>query len=206
MASRTWASTVPSQSRKPAVSWAVSKEVWPAGQGRWSYSSTVCWWDLTWSTVSWCGDLSRREVWTCWSMSRGGPQRWSTEQSTSTHAGIEMQSTAGAVQPGEEKAAKWPDSGLSDLKGSYRKERDRIFRKDCGDRPRGNNFKLKESFRLVIKKKKSYTVRALRYWNRFAQWCGWCHIPRDFQGKTGSSLGQPDLAVVSLFIEGNWTR
>ena len=180
MASRTWASTVPSQSRKPAVSWAVSKEVWPAGQGRWSYSSTVCWWDLTWSTVSWCGDLSRREVWTCWSMSRGGPQRWSTEQSTSTHAGIEMQSTAGAVQPGEEKAAKWPDSGLSDLKGSYRKERDRIFRKDCGDRPRGNNFKLKESFRLVIKKK------------NLTQWGHW-------DTGTGSPSGVVDATSLETF-------
>ena len=31
---------------------------------------------------------------------------------------------------------------------------------------------------------------------------GRCPIPGDFQGKAGSGPGQPDLAVVSLFIAG----
>jgi len=31
--------------------------------------------DLTWSTASRCGVLSRGETWTCWSMSREGPQK-----------------------------------------------------------------------------------------------------------------------------------
>ena len=40
------------------------------------------------------------------------------------------------------------------LKGSYRKEEDRVFSRVCGDRTRGDGFKLKEGiFRLDIREK-----------------------------------------------------
>jgi len=41
---------------------AASKEVWPAGHGRWSCLSTLCCWGLTWNTVSRCGVLSTGET------------------------------------------------------------------------------------------------------------------------------------------------
>ena len=48
------------------------------------------------------------------------------------------------------------------LKGSYKKEGDRFFSRVCGDRTRGNGFKLKEGrFRLDIRKK-SFTERGVR--------------------------------------------
>ena len=52
------------------------------------------------------------------------------------------------------------------LKGSYRKEGDRLFSSVGGDRIRGNNFELKEeTFKLDIRKK-SFTVRVVRHWHR----------------------------------------
>jgi len=45
--------------------------------------STLCWCDLTWSTVSRCGVLSTGKTWACLSVSRGGPQKWSKAWSTS---------------------------------------------------------------------------------------------------------------------------
>ena len=66
---------------------------------------------------------------------------------------------AGAVKPGEEKAVMWPNSGLSVSKGELQEVGDRLFSSVCGNRMRGNGFKLKESsFRLDMRKK-PFTVR-----------------------------------------------
>ena len=52
------------------------------------------------------------------------------------------------------------------LKGSYRKEGDRLFSRVCGDKTGGNGFKLKKcKFRLDIGKK-YFTVRVVRHWNK----------------------------------------
>ena len=68
------------------------------------------------------------------------------------------------------------------LKGSYRKQGDRLFSRVCGDRTMGNGFRFKEKrFRLDIMQK-SFTVKVVRHQNRL---CGGHPILGDFQGLVG---------------------
>ena len=55
---------------------------------------------------------------------------------------------------------------LQYLKENYGKERDRLFSRVCCGRKGGNSFKLKERrFRLDIRKK-IFTIRVVRHWDR----------------------------------------
>ncbi|KFQ78503.1 hypothetical protein N337_11024, partial [Phoenicopterus ruber ruber] len=52
------------------------------------------------------------------------------------------------------------------LKGAYKKDGEKLFRRACCDRTRGNGFKLKEGrYRLDIRKK-FFTMRVVKHWNR----------------------------------------
>ena len=55
------------------------------------------------------------------------------------------------------------------LKGGYKREEHRIFIRASCDRTRGKGFKLKEGrFRLDIRKK-FFTIRVVKQWNRLSR-------------------------------------
>ena len=71
-----WASSKPLWQRRPTALWPALGNVSPAGLRRWSFPSTLPWWDQIWSAVSISGFPCVRETWTYWSKSTEGPLRW----------------------------------------------------------------------------------------------------------------------------------
>jgi len=72
------------------------------------------------------------------------------------------------------------------LKGAYMKDGEGLLTRVCSDRTRGNGCKLKEGrFRLDIRKK-FFTMRVVRHWNRLSR----------------EAVAAPSLAVLKARLDG----
>ena len=63
---------------------------------------------------------------------------------------------------------------------------------ECGDRTRGNGFKIKEKAHKLDTRKKFFFMRTVRPWYCCPESCG-CPIPGGAQGQAGWGPRQPEL-------------
>jgi len=79
-----------------------------------------------------------------------------------------------------------PIAAFQYLKGAYRKDGEGLFTRVCSDRTRGNGYNLNEGrFRLDIRKK-FFTMRVVKHWNR---------LPRE-------AVDAPSLSVFKVRLDG----
>jgi len=92
----------------------------------------------------------------------------------------------GAVQPGEEKVMGRPIAAFQYLKGAYRKAGEGLLTRACSDRTRSNGFKLKEGRFRLDRRKKFFTLKVVRLWNK---------LPRE-------AVAAPSLEVFKARLDG----
>jgi len=74
------------------------------------------------------------------------------------------------------------------LKGTYRKDRDKLFSRACCDRSRGSGFNLWEGrFRLDIVKK-FFTMNVVRHWHRLPKEAVDAHSLAVFEARLDGAL------------------
>jgi len=89
---------------------------------------------------------------------------------------------------------------------NYRKDGEGLFTRVCGDRTRGNGFKLKEgSFRLDISKR-FFTMRVVRRWHRLPREAVAAPFVAVFKARLDGALSSLVWWKMSLLMAGGWNQ
>ena len=90
------------------------------------------------------------------------------------------------------------------LKGAYRKAGEGLFVRECSSRTRGNGFTLKEGVFRLDTRKKFFTLRVVRHWNRLPREAVDAPSLEVFKVRLDGALGSLVWWEVSLPIAGGW--
>ena len=74
------------------------------------------------------------------------------------------------------------------VKGAYKKDGDKLFSRACCDSTRGNGFKLKEGRFRLDTRKKFFTMRVEKHWNRLPREVVDAPSLATFQGRLDGAL------------------
>ena len=132
---------------------------WPASWGRWSCSSALRWWGLTWTAVSRCGVLSTGEM----DLLEHVQRRATKMTQGMEHLPYENRlRELGLFSLQKRRVQGGLRAAFQYLKGSCKKEGDRLFSRVCCDRAWGNTFRLK--FREILDWIKGRNVLQYGWW------------------------------------------
>ncbi|KAK4815657.1 hypothetical protein QYF61_005219 [Mycteria americana] len=94
-----------------------------------------------------------------------------------------------------EKRRLWADliAAFQYLKGAYRKDGDRLYSKACCDRTRSNGFRLREGRFGLDLRKKFFTMRVARHWNKLPREVVEAPSLETFKVRLEWGSEQPDL-------------
>ena len=121
-------------------------------------------WDPTWSTASSSKALNT-STWSCWNRSR----RWAPH-----HRGLEHLPYEDRLREqwlfSLDKRRLWGylTAASQYMKGAYRKAGEGLFWRTCSNKTRRNGFKLEDGRLRLDIRKKFFTVRVVRHWNRLS--------------------------------------
>jgi len=105
-----------------------------------------------------------------------------------------------------EKGPEGPSSGLPISEGGLQESWKSTFCKVCSNRVRGNGFKLEEGrFRVDIRKK-FFTVRVVRHWNRLPSEVVGPPLLEAFKARLDGAVSNLVYREVSLPIAGGWNQ
>jgi len=120
-----------------------------------------------------------------------------------TISGKKFLERVGVVRSGEGKAPRRPYCGHQYLKGACKKDGERLFSRICCDKTRENGFKVKEGRFNLDRRRKFFTVRVVKHWNRLPREVVAAPSLEMFKVRLGGALSNLLYLKMSLLIAGD---